>query len=85
MADYEPRTTTTGFGSVPRAGGAVVFDEGLRQHMLSIYNYMASGVLLTGVVSLLAYTQGLAYSFATGPLMWIVALAFAAYFRWSPR
>jgi FtsH-binding integral membrane protein len=59
MADYEPRTTTTGFGSVPRAGGAVVFDEGLRRHMLSIYNYMASGVLLTGVVALLLAVNGL--------------------------
>ena len=75
MADYEPRTTTTGFGSVPRAGGAVVFDEGLRQHMLSIYNYMASGVLLTGAVALLTANSGLAYTFATGPLMWLVALS----------
>ncbi len=75
MADYEPRTTTTGFGSVPRAGGAVVFDEGLRHHMLSIYNYMTSGVLLTGIVALLTYNSGLAINFARGPLMWIVALS----------
>ncbi len=75
MADYEPRTTTTGFGSVPRAGGQVVFDEGLRHHMLSIYNYMTSGVLLTGVVALLTANSGLAYTFATGPLMWLVALS----------
>ncbi|WP_095013202.1 Bax inhibitor-1 family protein [Tsuneonella mangrovi] len=53
MANWnEPRTTQTGFGSVPRAGGAVVFDEGLRRHMLSIYNYMASGVLLSAVIAL---------------------------------
>jgi len=76
MADYnDPRTTTTGFGSVPRAGGQVVFDAGLRKHMLSIYNYMTSGVLLTGVVALLTARSGLAYTFATGPLMWLVALA----------
>jgi FtsH-binding integral membrane protein len=75
MADYEPRTTTTGFGSVPRAGGAVVFDEGLRHHMLSIYNYMASGVLLTGIVALLTANSGLAYTFASGPLMWLVMLS----------
>jgi len=75
MADFEPRTTTTGFGSVPRAGGAVVFDAGLRKHMLSIYNYMTSGVLLTGVVALLTYNSGLAYNFASGPLMWLVALS----------
>ena len=75
MAEFEPRTTTTSFGSVPRAGGAVVFDEGLRKHMLSIYNYMTSGVLLTGIVALLTANSGLAYSFASGPLMWLVALS----------
>jgi len=76
MANWnEPRTTQPGFGSVPRAGGAVVFDEGLRRHMLSIYNYMTSGVLLTGIVALLTANSGLALSFATGPLRWIVALA----------
>ena len=32
---------------------AASYDEGLRSYMLSIYNYMASGVLLTGVVALL--------------------------------
>lgn len=75
MAEFDPRTTTTSFGSVPRAGGAVVFDEGLRKHMLSIYNYMTSGVLLTGIVALLTANSGLAYAFAGGPLMWLVALS----------
>lgn len=37
----------------PRAGAAAGYDEGLRSYMLSIYNYMASGVLLTGIVALL--------------------------------
>ena len=43
--------------------------------MLSIYNYMASGVLLTGIVALLTARTGLVYSFAGGPLMWLVALS----------
>jgi FtsH-binding integral membrane protein len=76
MADFnDPRPTATGFGSVPRAGGQVVFDAGLRKHMLSIYNYMTSGVLLTGIVALLTYNSGMAINFARGPLMWIVALS----------
>src|SRR5690349_9476167 len=71
MADYnDPRMTTTGFGSVPRAGGQVVFDAGLRKHMLSIYNYMTSGVLLTGIIALLTFNAG----WATGPAMWIGAI-----------
>ncbi len=59
--------------SVPRTGE--VFDEGLRKHMLSIYNYMTSGILLTGVVALLTARSGLAISFASGPMMWLVALS----------
>ena len=57
MANWnEPRPTGSGFAGAPGVagqGGAVVFDAGLRQHMLSIYNYMTSGVLLTGIVALL--------------------------------
>lgn len=59
--------------SVPRTGE--VFDEGLRKHMLSIYNYMGSGVLLTGIVALLTFQSGLALNFISGPMMWIVALS----------
>ena len=32
-----------------------VIDEGLRAYMLKVYNYMASGVFLTGIVSLLLF------------------------------
>jgi len=58
MADWnDTRNQRTGFGATPgingEVAGGVVFDEGLRKHMLSIYNYMASGVLLSGIVSLL--------------------------------
>ena len=31
----------------------VVMDEGLRAYMLKVYNYMASGILLTGIVVIL--------------------------------
>ncbi|QZD94848.1 Bax inhibitor-1/YccA family protein [Qipengyuania gelatinilytica] len=57
MADWNDTDRSQHATSVPRAGDAVArgttFDAGLRQHMLSIYNMMASGVLLTGIVSLL--------------------------------
>ena len=32
-----------------------LIDEGLRAHMLKVYNFMASGVLLTGFISLLVF------------------------------
>jgi FtsH-binding integral membrane protein len=52
MANWsDPRTT-----AVPRAAAGArdaAFDAGLRSYMLSVYNYMASGVLLTGIVAML--------------------------------
>src|SRR4051812_34811131 len=43
-------------------GSDVAYDAGLRSHMLSVYNYMVSGVLLTGVVALLMVSTGYARS-----------------------
>jgi FtsH-binding integral membrane protein len=41
------------FGAYPQASAATtaVFDAGLRAYMLRVYNWMASGLLLTGVVA----------------------------------
>src|SRR3546814_19881307 len=36
---------------------------------------MAAGVLLTGIVALLAARSGMAIAFASGPMMWLVALS----------
>lgn len=53
MAEWnDPRTTGVNAAAtvgVPRAAR----DAGLRSYMLSVYNYMASGVLLTGIIALL--------------------------------
>ena len=34
---------------------AVAMDEGLRAYMLKVYNYMATGVLLTGIIALFSF------------------------------
>ena len=79
MADWnDPRTTgvtpaaTVG---VPRAAR----DAGLRSYMLSVYNYMASGVLLTGIIAMLfaPYAQGVLMAPGGGMslLGWIVTLS----------
>ena len=34
---------------------AQIIDQGLRSYMLKVYNYMASGVFLTGIVSLVLF------------------------------
>jgi uncharacterized protein len=54
---------------------AVSFDAGLRKYMLSIYNYMASGVMLSGLVALLFAQSGMAAAVFGTPLRWLVALA----------
>jgi uncharacterized protein len=84
MANWQdPRSTAERSGgvtaatvSVPRAAR----DAGLRSYMLSVYNYMASGVLLTGVVAMLfaPYARGVLINQAgTGMsgLGWIITLA----------
>ncbi len=60
-----------GYGAAP-----VTFDAGLRAHMLKVYNYMASGVLLTGVVAMLFAQSGMAATVMTGGLLrWLIILS----------
>ena len=37
----------------------VVMDEGLRAYMLKVYNYMATGVLLTGIIAFISFNYQL--------------------------
>ncbi|MBA4748480.1 MAG: Bax inhibitor-1/YccA family protein [Sphingopyxis sp.] len=75
MANWnDPRATAAGFPTSAAEMDAAV-DAGLRSYMLSVYNYMASGVLLTGIVALLAFQSGFTQSMIGSPLMWVVALA----------
>jgi FtsH-binding integral membrane protein len=62
----------TGVGA--RAGA--VFDEGLRQHMLRVYNYMGIGLVVTGVIAfVVASTPALYVPIFSTPLKWVVMLA----------
>jgi uncharacterized protein len=80
MANWsDPRTT-----AAPYATGAdtrsAAYDAGLRSYMLSVYNYMASGVLLTGIVAMLFSMGGEtspAYQIMAGGgiLKWIIVLS----------
>ncbi|BCH33794.1 membrane protein [Mesorhizobium sp. L-8-10] len=61
-----------GFG----ARSDALFDEGLRQHMLRVYNYMALGLVLTGVVAFtVASVPALYVPIFSTPLKWVVMLA----------
>jgi FtsH-binding integral membrane protein len=75
---FDPRTSTDRLGGVNAATVGVpraARDAGLRSYMLSVYNYMASGVLLTGIVALLFATSGLAEQVLVTPLRWLIILA----------
>jgi uncharacterized protein len=51
MSDFDRNVATRGFG----AARATVIDAGLRAYMIRVYNYMAAGVALTGVVAWFTY------------------------------
>ena len=59
----------------PAVGAAVDVDVGLRDYMLRIYNYMASGLALTGIVAYLFAQSGLYQELARTPLIYLVMLA----------
>jgi uncharacterized protein len=65
--------------SWPRPGysgaTAVNIDLGLRQHMLRVYNFMAAGLGVTGLVAYVAMTTGFYQQIAGTPLIWVVMLA----------
>src|ERR671932_378570 len=80
----DPRSTTERVGGVNAATVGVpraAREAGLRSYMLSVYNYMASGVLLTGIIAMLFANSSLinlVANPATGqptPLFWIALFA----------
>ena len=59
-----------------RTADRAVIDEGLRSYMLKVYNYMASGLALTGIVAFgVANTPVLMNAIFGTPLLWVVMLA----------
>jgi FtsH-binding integral membrane protein len=59
----------------PAIGAQVDIDVGLRDYMLRIYNYMASGLALTGIVAYVFAQSGMYIAIARTPLIWLVMLA----------
>jgi uncharacterized protein len=69
MSDFDRNVA-----AFPGAGRAVAVDAGLRAHMIRVYNYMAAGVALTGVVAWFtnAYFGQALYA---SPLMYVLIFA----------
>ena len=85
MSDFNRNPAARGFG----ADRAVAIDAGLRAYMIRVYNYMAGGVAITGVLAWLTFNMAvvqnaggtitgltpLGQTLFTSPIMWIVMLA----------
>jgi FtsH-binding integral membrane protein len=82
MAEFDRPTVAA------RADAGLAIDEGLRSYMLKVYNYMGIGLVVTGLVAYLTYTQsfieqggrvvgltGLGEALFASPLQWVVMLA----------
>ncbi|MEA3002501.1 MAG: uncharacterized protein QOH81_1289 [Sphingomonadales bacterium] len=78
---FDPRLGAQPSPATTIGRDSVAVDAGLRSYMLSVYNYMASGVLLTGIVALLFARSNAVLSLfnpATGGMSglgWIVMLS----------
>jgi FtsH-binding integral membrane protein len=63
-----------------RTGSAAAIDEGLRSHMLRVYNYMSAGLAITGLVAFF-FNQWVISSpemiqlIYGSPLQWVIALS----------
>jgi FtsH-binding integral membrane protein len=76
MANWsDPRASAAPYAATGAAARTDAYDAGLRSYMLSVYNYMASGVLLTGVVAMLFASSGMAAQVLATPLRWVIMLA----------
>ena len=60
--EFNKQTST-----VRSSASEAIIDQGLRAYMLKVYNYMASGVLLTGVISLLVFKFSGGMNITLGP------------------
>ncbi len=90
MANWSDPRMTAGAAASTVGTRDAAFDAGLRSYMLSVYNYMASGVMLTGVVALLFANSpymdllfnarggpsGLGYLVMFAPLAFVLVLSF---------
>ena len=79
MAELDRR-----YGQGTAAGRTVAeaIDQGLRAYMLRVYNYMASGVAITGVVAYLVYAMSVVQGAAGLELTAFGQFMYASAFKW---
>jgi FtsH-binding integral membrane protein len=86
MSDFDRNPAAARGYSVDRA---VAIDQGLRAHMIRVYNYMAGGVALTGAIAWITFQFSvvtneagaivaltpLGQTLFQGPMLWVLILA----------
>ncbi|MDQ3143342.1 MAG: Bax inhibitor-1/YccA family protein [Pseudomonadota bacterium] len=72
---FDPRTTSRIDPAISVGVPRAARDAGLRSYMLKVYNYMASGVLLTGIVALLFANSAFGQQIMATPLRWLIVLS----------
>jgi FtsH-binding integral membrane protein len=77
MADFEGRTVQSRSGTV-----AGTIDQGLRDYMLRVYNYMGIGVAITGIVAYTVYAMAVVQTGAGLELTSFGSFVFASPFKW---
>ena len=77
MADFDTRSAPT-----RTAGRAEAIDQGLRAYMLRVYNYMASGVAITGVVAYAIFAMAVEQGAGGLQLTAFGNFMFASAFKW---
>jgi len=68
---YDSGNRWTARATMPQVG----VDVGLRDYMLRVYNFMAGGLAITGVVAYFAAASGFYASIVGTPIYWVVVLA----------
>ena len=72
MADYDQSV----YRARPVGGADAAIDQGLRAHMISVYNYMTLGLAVTGLVAYFTYATPALFALIYGtPLAFVVMLA----------
>jgi len=79
MADLDRRYAQ---GTTVGRTEAGVVDQGLRAYMLRVYNYMASGVAITGVVAYLVYALSVEQTAGGLQLTAFGSFMYASAFKW---
>ena len=64
-----------GFSGVISRAKDVTYNQGLRNYMLGVYNYMTLALAVSGLVAYLTARSGLAVLMFRSPLGWIIAFA----------